>query len=121
MEVTYCSSILAANMQIRAKNTVNLHYFEKTAVGNGKVYNDIISTNARIRTNSGIIPYIILDEGSVHGLYLGYEWELGGFNVTSGSDPLSITLSASPITENVTQGNNEIFSIPNVYYGTYKR
>ena len=62
----------------------------------------------------------MLDVGSRHGMYLGYEWELGGFQVTSGSDPLDITASAHPLTENVTRGNREIFTIPSVYYGTYR-
>ena len=31
-----------------------------------------------------------------------------------------ITASVHPITEKVTQGNHQIFTIPNVYYGTYQ-
>ncbi len=118
--VTYKSDIEAANIQISANNTVNLYRFDKTDIGWGKVYNDVISIDANITTNSSIIPYIMFDAGSAHGLYIGYEWELGGFEVTSGADPLNITVSANPISENVTQGNNEFFTIPNVYYGTYK-
>jgi len=63
---------------------------------------------------------ITLDVGSTHGAYIGYEWELGAFHVASGSDPRDLSVSVFPITEAVTQGANEIFTIPSVYYGTYK-
>ena len=120
VNVIYGSNIEATHLQIKANNTVNLHRAEKTDAGKGKVYYDPLGANAKITTNRDIIPLIMLDVGSMHGMYLGYEWELGGFQVTSGSNPLDITASIQPITENVTQGNNEIFTIPSVYYGTYK-
>jgi hypothetical protein len=44
---------------------------------------------------------------------------LGGFNVSSQADPLRMTASVHPITENVTRARGEVFLIPNVYYGTY--
>lgn len=119
-DVAYDSSLAATRLQVKAKNTVHLHRAEKTAVGKGKVYYDPLGANAQITIGSDIIPLIMLDVGSSHGLYLGYEWELGGFQITSGADPLDITASAHPITEKVTRGNNEIFTIPNVYYGTYQ-
>ena len=62
----------------------------------------------------------MLDVGSKHGMYLGYEWELGGIQVTAGANPLDITASVHPITEKVTRGPNETFTIPNVYYGAYQ-
>ena len=62
----------------------------------------------------------MLDVGATHGAYIGYEWELGAFQFASGPDPLDISVSVFPITEAVTQGANEIFTIPSVYYGTYK-
>ena len=119
-DVTYSPDIAASRVQIRADKAANLHRFKKTNVGYGKVYNDVIGANADFGTNLRIIPYIMLDVGSAHGMYIGYEWELGGFKVTSDKNPLEIIASAYPISENVTQGNNEIFTIPNVYYGTYK-
>ena len=77
--VTYGSDIVAARLRIKADDTVHLHRAEKTAAGKGKVYYDPLGTKARITTDSGIIPLIMLDIGSTHGMYLGYEWELGGF------------------------------------------
>jgi hypothetical protein len=58
--------------------------------------------------------------GSGHGLYLGFEWELGGFQVAAGTDPLNIGVSVCPITGDVSRGPNEIFDVPSVYYGAYK-
>ncbi len=119
-DVTYAATIPAARLQIRADHPVDLHRFDKTAVGKGIVHHNAIHPNSTISNNSSLMPYIMLDVASTHGLYIGYEWELGGFTVASGSDPLGITASAYPITENVTQGNNETFTIPDAYYGTYR-
>jgi hypothetical protein len=116
---TYSSYISAARLEIVSNNIVNLHSFIKNAWW-GQLSNEQIGKYSNISKNNEFIPFIILDVGSAHGLYIGYEWELGGFNVRSFSDPLSISVSAYPITENITQGNNEIFTIPNVYYGTYQ-
>jgi hypothetical protein len=117
--VTYGPNIVATRLRVKANHAVNLHRAEKTAAGKGKVYYDPLGANAKLTTNSGIIPLIMLDAGSTHGMYLGCEWELGGFQVMSGSDPLDVTASAHPLTEKVTRGNNAVFTIPNVYYGTY--
>jgi hypothetical protein len=118
--VTYSPSIAASRVQLKADNRVHLHRFEKTAVGKGEVHDDILNANTTITTNAAAMPYIMLDVGSVHGMYLGFEWELGGFRVASSSNPLDIAASVHPITENVPQGNGELFLIPSVYYGTYK-
>jgi hypothetical protein len=118
--VTFDSNIVAARLRIRADETVKVHRAEKTAAGKGKVYYDPLGAKARVATHSGMIPFIMLDAGSAHGMYLGFEWELGGFQVQSASDPLDITASVHPITEKVTRGNHEVFTIPSVYYGTYK-
>jgi hypothetical protein len=118
--VTYRPDMAAGRLQIRADNSVALHRFEKTGAGKGQVFSDTMGPNAKINTGSHLIPFIMCDVGSSHGIYIGYEWELGGFEVASGSDPLDLTASVHPITENVTQGPKAIFTVPNVYYGTYK-
>jgi hypothetical protein len=118
-DVTYKENTSACRLKIVADKAVNLHRFEKTDRDQGKVFNDLVDSNANFTTNSSIIPFIMFDVNSTHGMYVGYEWELGGFKVTSGRNPLEITVLARPISENVTQGNNEVFLIPNVYYGTY--
>jgi len=62
----------------------------------------------------------MLGVGATHGAYLGFEWEVGGFAVLSETDPLRITASVHPITENVTRSKGGVFAIPSVYYGAYK-
>ena len=104
--VAYGPTIAAARLRIKADHPVHLHRAEKTNVGKGKVYYDPLGRNARITTNSGTIPLIMFDVAATHGMYLGYEWELGGFQVASASDPLDITASAHPLTEKVTRGNH---------------
>jgi len=119
--VTYSPDIAATTIQIRANDTIGLHYAEKTSVGQGHVYDETIKANTHISTTTGMIPFILLDVAAAHhGLYVGYEWEVGGFHVTTEADPLRVFVSANPITENVTQDNNETFIVPNVYYGTYR-
>ena len=50
----------------------------------------------------------------------GYEWELGGFRVTSAANPQEFTVSVFPVTENVTRAPGAVFTVPSVYYGTYQ-
>ncbi len=119
-EATFAPSIEAAHLQVKADRAVHLHRAEKTQAGKGKVFYDALAPNAKITTGSQIIPFVILDVAATHGMYLGYEWELGGFRIAAGSDPLDITASAHPITEKVTRGKNRVFTIPGVYYGTYR-
>ena len=119
-EVVYSPEISAAVLRLRADKSIKLWSFEKTSAGQGRVGNDPIGPRANISVDSRQIPFIMLDAGSVHGAYIGYEWELGRFHVESGSDPLDMTVSVFPITEAVTQGPNETFAIPSVYYGTYQ-
>jgi hypothetical protein len=110
----------AANLQIKTDNPAILHYFEKTDIGNGKVFSELLSTNCNIDTDSKMMPFVMLDVDATHGLYIGYEWELGGFKVTTGNDPLEIFVAVNPIDEAITVGDNEILFIPSVYYGTYQ-
>jgi hypothetical protein len=119
-DVTFGPGIAAAGVDLVADAAVTLHRAAKTAVGQGKVYQDVIEPNAQFNTDTAIIPLIILGVGSTHGAYLGFEWELGGFKVSSQTDPLRMNASVHPITENVTRGKGEVFLIPNVYYGTYR-
>ena len=119
-DVTFGPGIAAAGVNLVADAAVTLHRADKTAVGQGKVYQDMIGPNAQFNTDTAIIPLIILGVGSTHGAYLGFEWELGGFKVSSQTDPLRMTASVHPITENVTRAKGEVLLIPNVYYGTYQ-
>ena len=119
-DVTFGPGIAAARVDLVADSAVTLHRADKTAVGRGKVHQDVIGPNAKFSTGTSVIPFIMLDVGSTHGAYFGFEWELGGFNVSAQKDPLRMTASVHPITENVIQATGEVFLIPSVYYGTYQ-
>jgi len=118
--VTLGPGTAAAEVMLTADAAMTLHRAEKTAVGIGKVHQDAIGPNANVGTDAGIIPLIILGVGTRHGAYLGFEWELGGFKVSSRTDPLRVTASVHPITENVALAPGEVFLIPSVYYGAYQ-
>ncbi|MCY2950810.1 MAG: GH36 C-terminal domain-containing protein [Planctomycetota bacterium] len=119
-DVTFSTGAAAAEVLLAADAAVTLHRAEKTAVGEGKVHQDTIGPNSRFSTGADIIPLIILGVGTRHGAYLGFEWELGGFRVSSQEEPQRMTASVHPITENVTRANGELFRIPSVYYGVYQ-
>ncbi|MGO8700969.1 MAG: GH36 C-terminal domain-containing protein [Limisphaerales bacterium] len=119
-QVVYSPEIAAGALRLRADKVVSLWSFEKTSVGLGHLDHDLIGTGMHLSKDSRDVPLFMLDAGSRHGAYIGYEWELGVFRIASGLDPLDLTVSVLPITEAVTQEANEVFTIPNVYYGTYK-
>jgi len=118
--VVYTPAITAGVLRLRADKRVRLWSFEKTSAGQGHFDNELIGPGVHRSIDSREIPFIIFDVDSAHGAYMGYEWELGAFQIASGADPLEIPVSVFPITEAVTQGANEIFMIPSVYYGNYK-
>jgi hypothetical protein len=119
-QVVYSPEIAAGNLRLRADKKVRLWSFEKTSVGQGHMNNDLIGANTRRSIDSRSVPLIILDVDTTHGAYIGYEWELGKFQFASSADPLDFSVSVLPITEAVSQGPNETFTIPSVYYGTYQ-
>ncbi|MCX6903534.1 MAG: GH36 C-terminal domain-containing protein [Verrucomicrobia bacterium] len=119
-DVTFGPGLTAAGFDLVADSAVTFHRADKTAVGKGKVQQDVIGANATFSTGASIIPFIMLDVGTRHGAYFGFEWELGGFKLSSQKDALRMTVSAHPITENVIRAIGEMFLIPSVYYGTYQ-
>jgi hypothetical protein len=119
-DVTFGPAIAAAQIKLVADAPVTLLRSDKTQAGDGIVHQDVIGPNAQFSTDAGIIPLIMLGVGATHGAYIGFEWEVGGFKVSSETDPLRITASVHPITENVTRPKGGVFAIPSVYYGTYK-
>ena len=118
--VTFHASIAAGRMRVRVDRAASLLRIEKTAVGKGRAQYDGIGPNATFRTGSDSIPLVMLDAGTMHGAYWGFEWELGGFSAAAGPDPLDIVVSALPLTDDVTSSPHETFTIPSVYYGTYR-
>jgi len=118
--VVYTPDIAASVLRMRGDKSIRLWSFEKTSLGQGHIGSDLIQSGVHISKDSRYVPFIMLDVDSGHGAYIGWEWELGMVRVASASDPLGLTVSVLPITEPVTQDPNEVFTIPNVYYGTYK-
>lgn len=116
----YSPGIAAGGLRLTADKGVTLWSFEKTSVGQGHLDRELIRPGTHRSIDGRFIPFIMFDVGSAHGAYVGYEWELGFFQIASGSDPLDLTTSIFPITEAVRRGPNETFTIPSVYYGTYK-
>jgi hypothetical protein len=119
-DVIFTPSIIAARLNLRSDGPVHLHRAEKTQLDWGKVYNEPLGPKATVTTGNEIIPLMIFDVDSKHGMYLGFEWEIGGFLVESKKDPTHIIANVRPITENVTRGDKQTFLIPSVYYGAYQ-
>lgn len=119
-EVVFPPTLAAAKVDLAADGPVSMHRARKTSVGIGEVLQDAVGPRASFTTDASIIPLIILAVGDKHGTYLGYEWELGGFRVTSGADPRRLAVSVQPITERVARPPGGTFLIPSVYYGVYQ-
>jgi hypothetical protein len=113
-------TLAVATIDLMADGAVTLHRARKTNAGIGEVLQDVIDVNANFVSDSSIIPLLLLGVGEKHGAYLGYEWELGGFRVTSAAKPQNFTVSVFPLTENVTRVPGAVFTVPSVYYGTYQ-
>ena len=119
-DVVFPPTLVAAKIDLTADGAVTLHRARKTSVGIGEVFQNVIVVNANFATDSSIIPFLLLGVGEKHGAYMGYEWELGGFRVASAVNPEDFTVSAFPVTENVTRVPGAVFAVPSVYYGTYQ-
>ena len=67
------------------------------------------------------LPFLMLDAGGVHGLYLGYEWDFGVFSNETYADPLAVrnqfSLWTSP--QSVTEAPGAVFSVPAMFFGAY--
>jgi hypothetical protein len=118
--IVFPPTLAAAKIGLMADGAVTLHRSRKTQVGVGEVFQNTIGANANFTTDSSIIPFLLLGVGEKHGAYMGFEWELGGFQVVSAANPHQLTVSAFPVTENVTRLPGATFAMPAVYYGTYQ-
>ena len=72
--------------------------------------------------SDAILPFVIMDVVSTHGLYIGYGWDFGMFVTSTGSDPHVITnrfnlANANPV--EIVEENGKILNIPYTFYGTY--
>ena len=116
--VEFVRGIPAAQLKLRAEKPVQVHRVAKIQNGVGKVEFTPLEAKGRIYTPN-VIPFVLLDVESRHGMYLGFEWELGGFIIAAGADPLDISASVYPVTHAVKRGPKESFWIPSIYYGVY--
>jgi hypothetical protein len=110
----------AARLSLKAETPVRVHRAAKIAVGTGQVAFTPLEANAKVATGTMELPFVLLDVGGKHGMYLGFEWELGGFQIAAGADARDITASVHPLTDVVVRGPKERFEIPSVYHGVYR-
>jgi hypothetical protein len=110
----------AARLSLKAESPVKVHRAAKIAAGTGQVEFTPLEANGKVATGTGHLPFVLLDVGARHGLYLGFEWELGGFQIGAGADARDITASVHPLTHVVGRASKELFEIPSVYYGVYR-
>lgn len=110
----------AAKLAMVADDTVTLQRANKTAVGVGRVDRDVLANDETYIADKKKFPLVFLDSGRLHGVYLGYEWEIGNIQVQTGADYKRPTATVQPVTEDVTRAPGGVFAIPSVYYGAYQ-
>ncbi len=109
-----------AALNIVSRVAATAHRAEKTAVGEGKVHATSLAAGAHISTGTADIPLLQIQDGEKHGLYFGFEWELGGFELQAQADPRMLSISANPVAEILTRAPGEKLDIPSNYYGAYR-
>ncbi len=119
-DVVFTRSVPAGALQMRADAPLAMQYADKTDAGVGKVHDLPVAAKANLSTRTGHIPFIILHAGQTHGVYLGFEWELGGFQVQTRDDPLAFSIGVASLTNDVSCADGTSFMLPAVYYGTYQ-
>ena len=98
--ITYnCADIISSNLTSKADTTVTLWRFDREQVGrpgNG-VNKNRLGANTLIVSmvqsaydisgdrSDAILPFLIMDVVSAHGLYIGYGWDFGMFVTSTGS------------------------------------
>ncbi len=136
--VTYnCADIISSNLTTKADSTVTLWRFDRCEVGlpGFGVNKNALWPNTMIvsMVNSGfdqpsfvrsdaMLPFLIMDIVSTHGLYIGYGWDFGMFVTIADSSMRTITnrfslANANPV--EFVEGNGKILNIPYTFYGTY--
>ncbi len=93
---------------------------DATGVYHDKLANGYRKT-LRFSEEQDFIPLLILDAGSAHGIYLGWEWSIG---------QMAIDASGTPGSAHVRVGNNDnfktdlapgdVFEVPPGFIGAYK-
>ena len=132
-----CSDIISSDLTTRADSTITLWRFDRCEVGlpGYGVNKNALWPNTMILSmvNSGfdqpsfvrsdaMLPFLMMDVLSTHGLYIGYGWDSGMFVTIADSSMRKITnrfnlANANPVQFDV--GNGKLLNIPYTFYGTY--
>jgi len=136
--ITYnCADIISSNLTTKADSTITLWRFDRCEVGlpGFGVNKNALWPNTMIvsMVNSGfdqpsfvrsdaMLPFLIMDVASTHGLYIGYGWDFGMFVTIADSSMRTITnkfnlANANPV--EFVEENGKILNIPYTFYGTY--
>jgi hypothetical protein len=137
-DITYnCADIISSNLTTTADSTIALWRFDRCEVGLAGYGVNKNSTwpNTMIvsMVNSGfdqpsfvrsdaMLPFLMMDVVSTHGLYIGYGWDSGMFITIADSSMRTITnrfnlANANPV--EFAEENGKILIIPYTFYGTY--
>jgi hypothetical protein len=122
---------VAADLTVTSDNTVTLTRFDRASYhpSAAGVYTDTLSSSSDIEsvvsndytTGAYVLPYVMLDRGNVHGLYMGYNWDFGRFaNTTSGNALQIRNKFYLGDYGSVTEANGKVFNVPGMFFGTYK-
>jgi len=126
--------LISADLPLVADAETTLHRFAKLADfrNDERAETPVISTplgpemslvaytrNA-INNHPADIPFEVFDVGSAHGLYLGYEWSFGRFEIGTQSNPLHLSYRALLWKDSQTVlGAGRSLTVPPIYLGTY--
>jgi hypothetical protein len=126
--------IVAADLQLVADAGVTLHRFCKLAdvrnddragtpvisVPVGPDYHVTAYTRNGTNDHPADIPMQFFDVDSKHGLYLGYEWSFGQFEIGSQTDARHLTYRAFLWHEGeIKLAKDRTLTVPPIYLGTY--
>ncbi len=126
--------LISADLQLVADAQTTLHRFAKLADyrNDERAETPVISTSLcpetslvaytrnAINNHPADIPFEVFDVGSSHGLYLGYEWSFGRFEIGTRANPLHISYRALLWKDSQTVlGAGRSLTVPPMYLGTY--
>ena len=114
-------TVRGLNISITADQPLDVLRFSKTTVGMSTMDNLTLNASSTIDAPCGeneYIPLAILSAGA-HGMYLGFEWELGSWEVKASESQARASVSVSPISEKLMQASGSNLTFPSVYFGTF--
>ncbi|HWD90830.1 MAG TPA: hypothetical protein VG938_00645, partial [Verrucomicrobiae bacterium] len=122
------ADVISSCLTAVADGKVDLWRFRREFVGrnDGGVFVDSLSQNSKIVSliqgdPIDILPYVVMDVGRTHGLYIGYGWDLGQFVNSTGSDPQSVVTKFNlGDSGEISEEDGKVLNIPYTFYGAYK-